>query len=50
MLGNQDSRVTCRSRNDDVDLATDEFGHQLWEEGDVPLSVAILQDDVFPLQ
>src|SRR5262249_49968397 len=47
LLGSQDHRVS--DRHDDVNVATDEVSRQLWEEGDVPCRIAVLQDDVLPL-
>src|SRR5207249_1024674 len=49
LLGCQDPRATGTGHNDDVDVGTDEFGSQLWEEGDVPFRVAVRHDDVLLL-
>src|SRR5262249_57636348 len=38
-----------RGGKEDVNVATDEVSRQRWEEGDVPFCIAVLQDEVLPL-
>ncbi len=44
------ARIAARSSRDkDIDLELHEFGHEAWDTVQFSLSVAILNQDVFPL-
>src|SRR5262249_7944266 len=49
LLGRQDPHVPDTTHHNEVDVATDKVGRQLWEEGDIAFRVAVLQDEVLPL-